>query len=568
MRPFAYERAADAGGAVARSPRRAGATYLGGGTNLVDLMKLGVETPERARRRHAAAARRGSRRRRGGGLRIGAGVRNSDLAARPRASASATRCSRRRCSPARPGSCATSRRSAATCSSARAASYFQDVTKPCNKRAPGLRLPGARGRPPQPRDPRRTRERASRRTRPTWPSRWPRSTPIVHVHGPRRRARRSRSPGLHRLPGDEPERDTVLEPGELITAVELPPLPLAAALGATARCATARRSRSPSSRSPPRSTSTDGTVARRAGSRSAASRTAPWRARRAEEALRGAARDARSASRAAAEAELAAGRSRCATTRFKVPLARNLHRRDAARPGGWRDDRRTAPARRRRARSTASRAARRSPARRATPTSTDVEGVAYACDRAGARSPAGAVAAVDAADARSRARACSPCSRTRTRRGSADAGDARARRAAVAAGRLPRPDRRGRRRRDARGRARGGRRSCASSTTPSRHDVELTRRPPEALHAREGQPELPDRHRARATSTPRSRGAPVAVDATYTTPAEHNNPMEPHATLAVWERRRPDALRLDQGAPARARHDRRRCSGSSPSGCA
>ena len=45
MRPFAYERATDAGAAVAAMDD--GARYLGGGTNLVDLMKLGVEAPVR-----------------------------------------------------------------------------------------------------------------------------------------------------------------------------------------------------------------------------------------------------------------------------------------------------------------------------------------------------------------------------------------------------------------------------------------------------------------------------------------------------------------------------------------
>ena len=78
MRPFAYERAADAAGAVA-AVAGPGAMFLGGGTNLVDLMKLGVEAPERlvdvsrlAPEIDAADD---------GGLRIGAGVRNSDLAA-------------------------------------------------------------------------------------------------------------------------------------------------------------------------------------------------------------------------------------------------------------------------------------------------------------------------------------------------------------------------------------------------------------------------------------------------------------------------------------------------------
>ena len=71
-----------------------------------------------------------------GGLRIGAAVPNSDLAADPR-SAAAIRCSPRPCSPAPPANCGTSRPPAGTCCSAPAASYFQDITTPCNKREPG-----------------------------------------------------------------------------------------------------------------------------------------------------------------------------------------------------------------------------------------------------------------------------------------------------------------------------------------------------------------------------------------------------------------------------------------------
>ena len=83
MRPFAYERAADAAGAVAllgEAPQ--GTRYLAGGTNLVDLMKLEVETPpllvdvrDLGTEIEESAD---------GGLRIGAGVTNSALAADPR----------------------------------------------------------------------------------------------------------------------------------------------------------------------------------------------------------------------------------------------------------------------------------------------------------------------------------------------------------------------------------------------------------------------------------------------------------------------------------------------------
>ena len=53
-------------------------------------------------------------------------------------------------------------------------------------------------------------------------------------------------------------------------------------------------------------------------------------------------------------------------------------------------------------------------------------------------------------------------------------------------------------------------------------------------------------------------GSPLLVDETYTTPAEHNNPMEPHATLAVWSGGDLTLYDSTQGAPARAGHDRGR----------
>ena len=76
MKPFAYERASDAASAIA-----SGGRYLAGGTNLVDLMKLEVETPELlvdVRDLNTEIEETAD-----GGLRIGAGVTNSALAAHP-----------------------------------------------------------------------------------------------------------------------------------------------------------------------------------------------------------------------------------------------------------------------------------------------------------------------------------------------------------------------------------------------------------------------------------------------------------------------------------------------------
>src|SRR5579883_1680829 len=79
MRPFGYSRPTDVAGAIAEEHRRPEARYLGGGTNLIDLMKMGVEQPA-----HLVDITRLPLDRiedRSGGIRIGAMVRNSELAA-------------------------------------------------------------------------------------------------------------------------------------------------------------------------------------------------------------------------------------------------------------------------------------------------------------------------------------------------------------------------------------------------------------------------------------------------------------------------------------------------------
>lgn len=99
--------------------------------------------------------------------------------------------------------------------------YFQDVTKPCNKRRPGSGCPAREGE---------HRNLAifghSEACVATHPSDMAVAMTAlgarVHVTGPAGE-RTIEMPGLHRLPGDEPQRDTVLEPAELITAVTLPP---------------------------------------------------------------------------------------------------------------------------------------------------------------------------------------------------------------------------------------------------------------------------------------------------------------------------------------------------------
>ena len=128
-------------------------------------------------------------------------------------------------------------------------------------------------------------------------------------------------PGLHRLPGDEPDRDTVLQPGDLITAVELPPPPpgrVHLPQGARARLVRVRARVAWR----PRWTSRRRTRARTAGWRSAAWRTLPWRAVRRRARAAGAAADGEEFTRAA-DAELAEARP-LPRNGYKVTLARNL----------------------------------------------------------------------------------------------------------------------------------------------------------------------------------------------------------------------------------------------------
>src|SRR4051794_36612612 len=141
MKAFAYERAGDAAAAVASMGD--GARYLGGGTNLVDLMKLGVETPERlVDVAHLGSAAVEEREDSGGG--IGAAARNSDVAVHPLV--------RERfpvLSQALLAGASGQLRNLATIGGnllqRTRCPYFQDVSKPCNKRRPGSGCPAREG---------------------------------------------------------------------------------------------------------------------------------------------------------------------------------------------------------------------------------------------------------------------------------------------------------------------------------------------------------------------------------------------------------------------------------------
>jgi xanthine dehydrogenase YagS FAD-binding subunit len=316
MRPFAYERATDAAGAVALlEGAPAGARYLAGGTNLVDLMKLEVETPELlvdVCELGTAIEDAG-----GGALCIGAGVTNSDLAADRRvrerypllAQAVLAGASGQLRNVATVGGNLLQRTRCA---------YFQDVTKPCNKRRPGSGCPAREG------DHRNLAVLGhSQACVATHPSDMAVALAAlgatVHVTGPGGE-RAIPIPGLHRLPADEPQRDTVLEPGELIVALEL--APPAMAERSRYRKVRDRASYAFAVVSVAAAVELDGDTVADCRIAFGGLAHVPWRAERAEAALRGAA-VGEDAFRAAADAELAAAEP-LRDNAFKVPLARDV----------------------------------------------------------------------------------------------------------------------------------------------------------------------------------------------------------------------------------------------------
>ncbi|MGK9168226.1 xanthine dehydrogenase family protein subunit M [Inquilinus limosus] len=222
MQPFTYERATDEREAAAAVAARPGARFIAGGTNLLDLMKLGVERPT-----HLVDISRLPLDRieptPEGGLRIGAQVRNGDLGAdrtvrqrypvlaqallagasgqiRNKASTGGNLLQRTRCP------------------------YFQDLSVPCNKRSPGSgcaalggfnRMHAVLGAGEDciavhPSDMAVALAALDARIETVRPDGGTRSIPVGE---------------LHRPPATTPDVETALGPGEMITAVVLPPPP-------------------------------------------------------------------------------------------------------------------------------------------------------------------------------------------------------------------------------------------------------------------------------------------------------------------------------------------------------
>ena len=316
MKPFEYRRATDADGAVAALAGRPDAAYLAGGTNLVDHMKLGIASPELlVDVSRALDARIDDLP--GGGLRIGAALRNADLAADMRVRERYPALARALLSGAS-GQLRNLATTGGNLLQRTRCPYFQDPTTPCNKRAPGTGCSALHGY---------TRHHAilgaSEQCVATHPSDMAVAMlafdAVVHVVG-RGGKREIAIADLHRLPFDAPDRDTTLEHGELITHVDLPALPIAARSAYRKVRDRASYAFALVSVAAAVELAGDGSIA---DVRIAFGGVAhkPWRATRAEAQLRGALAT-EAAFSAAAYAELAAAQP-LRDNAFKIPMASN-----------------------------------------------------------------------------------------------------------------------------------------------------------------------------------------------------------------------------------------------------
>jgi xanthine dehydrogenase YagS FAD-binding subunit len=219
MKPFTYERAqspAQAAAAVARSP---GAKFIAGGTNLLDLMKLQIEAPTHLVDVNGLALDKieptGE-----GGLRIGALVRNTDLAADERVRRDYGVLSRALLAGAS-GQLRNKASTAGNLLQRTRCPYFYDTHQPCNKRRPGSGCAALEGY---------SRHNAilgaSQACIATHPSDMAVAMraldAVVETVDPQGQSRSIPIAELHRLPGDTPQIEHSLKAGELITAVTLP----------------------------------------------------------------------------------------------------------------------------------------------------------------------------------------------------------------------------------------------------------------------------------------------------------------------------------------------------------
>jgi len=220
MNPFTYERATTPADAAAAAMKTPGARFIAGGTNLLDLMKLGIESPMHLIDVNGLALDKIEPLQQGG-LRIGALVRNTDLAADPRVRRDYGVLSRALLAGAS-GQLRNRATTAGNLLQRTRCPYFYDTAQPCNKRQPGSGCAALGGF---------SRQLAviggSNACIATHPSDMAVAMRVldasVETVGANGSHRVIPIADFHRLPGNTPHIETVLERGELITAVTLPP---------------------------------------------------------------------------------------------------------------------------------------------------------------------------------------------------------------------------------------------------------------------------------------------------------------------------------------------------------
>lgn len=218
MRPMTYERAASPEKAIRAVLDTAEAKFIGGGTNLLDLMKLEIERPA-----HLVDVNRLKLDRieaHGEGLRIGALVRNTDLAADARIRSDYAVLARAILSGAS-GQIRNRATTAGNLLQRTRCPYFYDTNMPCNKREPGTGCGALEGF---------SRGLAIIGTSDACIAQHPSDMAValrvldaqVEILGADGTTRTLVLDDFYRLPGDTPHIETALEPGDLITGVLLP----------------------------------------------------------------------------------------------------------------------------------------------------------------------------------------------------------------------------------------------------------------------------------------------------------------------------------------------------------
>lgn len=219
MKAFTYERVTTPAEAAASAQRTPGSKFIAGGTNLLDLMKLEIETPAHLIDVNGLALDKIEPTTEGG-VRIGALVRNTDLAADPRIRRDYAVLSRALLAGAS-GQLRNKATTAGNLLQRTRCPYFYDTNQPCNKRLPGSGCAALEGF---------SRQHAvtgvSNACIATHPSDMAVGMrlldAVIETVNPKGEQRTIPIAEFYRAPGTTPHLETVLLPGELITAVTLP----------------------------------------------------------------------------------------------------------------------------------------------------------------------------------------------------------------------------------------------------------------------------------------------------------------------------------------------------------